>query len=324
MKKLPLKGKLPPKVADAVCGAAALPLPPGEVGRRTGGPERALRTKKHPIRQSLQASTFPSMGSLLKGVLTMTLTTLIENTTLSPSLTAEHGLSLYIETGDHRILFDMGQSPAFAENARKLGIDLGKVDTAILSHGHYDHGGGLETFLSLNHTAPVYVNRHAFGPHYNASGKYIGLDLRLQNHPRLVFTQGQTHIAPGLTLHTLPLPPADTSGLQVLEEGSLRPEDFRHEQYLTIEEAGRTILISGCSHKGIVPIANHFRPDILIGGFHLMKVTDPKLLDACAQSLPANTTYFTGHCTLSAQFERLKTTLGTRLYPLQTGSVYVI
>ena len=84
----------------------------------------------------------------------MKLTTLIENTTLSPALTAEHGLSLYIETRGHKILFDMGQSPAFAENAETLGVDLSEIDLAILSHGHYDHGGGLATFLELNSTAP--------------------------------------------------------------------------------------------------------------------------------------------------------------------------
>lgn len=254
----------------------------------------------------------------------MKLITLIENTTLSPALTAEHGLSLYIETDNHKILFDMGQSPTFAENAEKLGVNLREVDIAILSHGHYDHGGGLAKFLELNSTAPVYVNRHAFGPHYNASDKYIGLDAALQNHPRLIFTEGETQIAPGLSLHTLPFPPADTSGLQRMEDGILLPEDFRHEQYLTIEEAGRTILISGCSHKGIVPIANHFRPDVLIGGFHLMKITDPEILDTYARNLPANTTYYTGHCTGSAQFEHLKTTLSPRLFSLSTGASFVI
>ena len=252
----------------------------------------------------------------------MKLITLIENTTLSPNLTAEHGLSLYLETGNHKILFDMGSSPAFAENAVKLGVDLRKIDFAILSHGHYDHGGGLARFLDLNQTAPVYVNRHAFGPHYNASDKYIGLDTALQNHPRLIFTEGETPIAPGLTLHTLPFPPADTSGLQRMEGGRLLPEDFRHEQYLMIEEAGKRILISGCSHKGILPIANHFRPHILVGGFHLMKITDPEILDTYARGLPANTTYYTGHCTGSAQFERLKTTLSPRLFSIPTGSIF--
>lgn len=252
----------------------------------------------------------------------MKLITLIENTAARPDLTAEHGLSLYIETGAHKILFDMGQSSAFGSNAEKLGVDLKNVDFAVLSHGHYDHGGGMAEFLEINRTAPIYVNRHAFEPHYNASGKYIGLDKTLQTNSRLIFTDGFAQIAPGITLHTLPCPPADTSGLQMMEDGILRPEDFRHEQYLLIEEEGQTILISGCSHKGILSIANHFRPDFLIGGFHFMKISDPDLLDHSARHLPANTTYFTGHCTGSAQFARLKTCLGPRLNSIQTGSIF--
>ena len=71
----------------------------------------------------------------------MKLVTLMENTTCREDLCCEHGLSLYLETGDHKILFDAGQSGAFAENAEKLGVNLQNVDFAVLSHGHYDHGG---------------------------------------------------------------------------------------------------------------------------------------------------------------------------------------
>ena len=106
----------------------------------------------------------------------MRIVTLIENTSCQASLCCEHGLSLYIETGKHRILFDAGQTGAFADNAEKLGIDLRTVDLAVLSHGHYDHGGGLKRFLEINHTAPVYLSRNAFGAYYNGTQKYIGLD----------------------------------------------------------------------------------------------------------------------------------------------------
>ena len=67
----------------------------------------------------------------------MRIVTLMENTTKSESLRAEHGLSLYIETGNHKILFDTGQSDMFVRNASKLGIDLKDVDICVLSHGHY-------------------------------------------------------------------------------------------------------------------------------------------------------------------------------------------
>ena len=78
---------------------------------------------------------------------------LIENTKSSEKFECEHGLSFFIDTGLHKILFDMGGSDAYIKNAEMLGIDLKTVDFAILSHGHFDHGGGLEAFLEINKTA---------------------------------------------------------------------------------------------------------------------------------------------------------------------------
>ena len=129
---------------------------------------------------------------------------LTENTACQEDLTAEHGLSLYIETGSRNILFDAGQTAAFADNAVKLGIDLSKVDFAVLSHGHYDHGGGLATFLKLNNHAPVYMSRHAFEPHFNGTEKYIGLDSLLQASGRIVYVDEEKEIAPGLKLYNRP------------------------------------------------------------------------------------------------------------------------
>lgn len=250
----------------------------------------------------------------------MKLVTLIENTACHADLAWEHGLSLYMETGNHKILFDAGGSSAFADNAEKLGVDLSAVDLCILSHGHYDHGGGLSRFLEINRKAPVYISRHAFGGHYNAAGKYIGLDLGLRENDRLIFTDGDTEIAPGLTLHQIPTAPSDTSGLTMLENGVHKPEDFRHEQYLMIRENGKKILISGCSHKGILNIMAAFRPDVLVGGFHFMKIQDPNLLEAYAKELLAYpTVYYTGHCTGETQFPILKNSMGDRLHALSTG-----
>lgn len=117
----------------------------------------------------------------------MRITALTENTSKN-GLLSEHGLSLYIETENRKILFDTGQSDLFSKNAETLGIDLSEVDLAVLSHGHYDHGGGLKKFLELNNTAKVYMNKHAFEPHYNGTEKYIGLDVCLKNNERIVFT----------------------------------------------------------------------------------------------------------------------------------------
>lgn len=253
----------------------------------------------------------------------MKIVTLMENTACEETLAAEHGLSLYIETGDHAILFDAGASGAFADNAEKLGVDLTKVDFAVLSHGHYDHGGGLTRFLERNDTAPVYLNPHAFEPHHNASGKYIGLAPALAESGRLRFAEDGQQLAPGLTLYSKINCPfgIQSYGLTVMEDGQLRPEDFRHEQYLLVEEGGKRVLFSGCSHRGILNIVDQFRPDVLVGGFHFLKL-DPggELLSRAAQKLMAYpTVYYTGHCTGQAQFACLKAQMGERLREIHAG-----
>ncbi len=255
----------------------------------------------------------------------MKLVTLMENTSCREDLCCEHGLSLYLETGDCRILFDAGQSDAFAANAEKLGVDLQNVDFAVLSHGHYDHSGGLGKFLELNGTAPVYVSSWAFEPHYNAAGKYLGVDPTLQQSSRIRFVAEKTELATGITLLRLETAPMDTAGLLTEENGERKPDDFRHEQYLLLEEQGKRILVSGCSHKGIMQIVDAFQPDILIGGFHFMKILDTeKLAEAAGRLLAYETVYYTGHCTGQEQYEYLKSIMGEKLHYLSTGAVLEI
>lgn len=260
----------------------------------------------------------------------MKITTLIENTALSPDFTAEHGLSLFVETGRCRFLFDAGQTDAFAGNAEKLGIDLKTADFAVLSHGHYDHGGGMRSFLARNRRAKLYLHEDAFGIYCNGTQKYIGLDHRLRQSGRLVLTGDECTIAPGLTLKTCnELPrrvPTDPFGLTERIGSFFLPDEFRHEQYLLIEEGGRRVLLSGCSHKGILNILDWFRPDVLVGGFHFKQLApDSAQLRAYGEAMAAyDTVFYTGHCTGQAQFEVLKTILGDRLHAISTGAMVEI
>lgn len=250
---------------------------------------------------------------------------LIENTSATPELVAEHGLSLLIESGGHRILFDAGASPAFAENAARMGIDLSTVDIAVLSHGHYDHGGGMIRFLELNPHSPVWASPHAVEPHFNAAGKDIGLSPALTAHERFRSVPAAVFgLAPGITLHTAgtvpqayPTPP---NGMSTLRDGIRVPDDFRHELYLLIEENGQRVLFSGCSHRGILNIVDHFKPDILVGGFHLMH-TPLQELPPVAEALAQFTTrYYTGHCTGAPTYLFLKSTLREQLNAFSSGS----
>ena len=135
--------------------------------------------------------------------------TLLENAACREGLASAHGLSLYLETPRHRILFDMGPDGAFAENAAALGVDLKTVDLAVLSHGHYDHGGGLAAFCRCNDTARIYIRRDAFGEFLSADPgqepHYIGLpeDLELFRE-RFVLTGPETKIDEELTLFAEP------------------------------------------------------------------------------------------------------------------------
>ena len=255
----------------------------------------------------------------------MKLVTLMENTACREDLCAEHGLSLYLETGGRKILFDAGQSAAFAQNAKKLGVDLGTVDFAVLSHGHYDHSGGLESFLQINETAPVYVSPWAFAPHWAADGRYIGVDPLLKDSSRIRYVGKETVLEAGITLHRLENAPMDTAGLLAEEGRQRKPDDFRHEQYLLVEEQGKRILISGCSHKGILQIMDAFRPDVLVGGFHFMNMEEEAFLCNAARKLLAyNTTYYTGHCTGQKQYAFLKAVMADRLHYISAGTVLEI
>ncbi len=259
----------------------------------------------------------------------MKVTALVENTT-NVGLPTEHGLSLYIETKRHRILFDTGKSGLFAENAARLGVDLKLVDICVLSHGHYDHGGGLKKFSTINENAPIYMNRNAFGMHFHGQEKYIGLNrdwlLDEELQQRIIYTDAGLDIDEELSI----VVPKDkkvvdmgSTGLSVQVGGDFVPEDFRHEHYLLIRENGKRILISGCSHQGVINIVEWYRPDVLIGGFHFMDQEPGDILKSYGKMLDEyDTQYYTCHCTGVEQYDYLNSFM-RRLHYLSEGEDFV-
>lgn len=284
----------------------------------------------------------------------MKITVLTENTiSKNPEISKlplqeEHGLSLFIQTQNKNILFDMGQTNLFAKNASLLGINLQTVDFAILSHGHYDHGGlssplpatlkneyfGIEAFAHINQKAPIFINSNAFSQNYNASKKYIGLNQELLQSKiaeRFIFVQDEKEITQNIKLFSCnsykKSVATNAFGLMQLQNGTFVPDNFNHEHYLLIQENDKKILISGCSHKGILNIVEWFKPDFLIGGFHFksLDVENPcqKLeLESYAKKLASyNTKYFTCHCTGTQQFEILKSIMKEKVEYISTGDV---
>lgn len=265
---------------------------------------------------------------------------LIENTSSRPDLYAEHGLSLYLETAHHKVLFDTGASDHFAENAKRLGVNLAEVDTVVVSHGHYDHTGGLAHFLAENDHAKVYLSAYAFGAYYHTSEtekRFIGIRSVPADHPRLTLLTGDLVIDQELTIFT------GVTGRKHFPQTNLRlqydtgtrlvQDDFRHEQYLAVTEGQRRWLLSGCSHNGIVNILEryeqrfHAEPDVVIGGFHTAGKGDfsPEYagqVDALAQALlPKKPIFYTGHCTGQEPYERLRRQLGDKMRYCETGEI---
>ena len=212
----------------------------------------------------------------------MIISVLTENTAKNEHYKCEHGLCLHIATEKHKILFDTGATALFTENAATMDIDLSKVDAAILSHGHLDHGGGLKTFFQINAKANIYVQKRAFGAFYlneSDGGKiYVGLDSDLLSNDRFVLLDGDFTLDEGLQIFSNVIgdKSSPSENIHLLEKvgDEFRPDEFAHEQNLVVRENGKTLLVAGCAHRGIVNITEHFRkqhgsfPDFVVGGFH--------------------------------------------------------
>ena len=129
----------------------------------------------------------------------MRIINLVENELGSSGCEVAHGLSFYVETENHRLLFDSSPSEIVIRNAQKLGVDLPAVDTVILSHGHYDHSGGILPFVELNSQAKIYMQQNAGGEYYAFDGeeqgfRYIGIDKKILSLPQVQLLKGDTKI----------------------------------------------------------------------------------------------------------------------------------
>ena len=210
------------------------------------------------------------------------ITVLMENSDGENGCAFEHGLSVYVETDSQNILADTGASSKLLFNADRLGIDLSKADLLALSHGHYDHAGGILAFYERNRTAPIYMQKSA-GEAYYSGERFIGIDPRILDLPTLhmidgeKYPEGRFEINPetdllfGVTARRFW---PEGNRVMFKETGGIRkPDSFDHEQSLVIH-GEKELLICGCAHCGILNILDQYRriyqadPDIVIGGFH--------------------------------------------------------
>ena len=263
----------------------------------------------------------------------------MENTEGASGCAAEHGLCFYIETEKHKLLMDTGASDLLLKNARIKGVDLKAVDTIILSHGHYDHGGGIPYVARINPDVKIYMHTGADGPYYSArSGqplRYIGLAEETASLPGVVWVDDGLEIDSELCLFsgiplTLPVTSANADVKKKTENG-LEQDDFLHEQCLVIRQGEQKVLFSGCAHHGILNVMLRFRelfgcdPDAVFSGFHMMRkdgYTDEDLEEVrrtAVNLLECDTHFYTGHCTGVRPFEVMKEILKDRISYIHCG-----
>ena len=273
----------------------------------------------------------------------MRIINLIENTQGHEGCTYAHGLSFYVETPKHKLLLDLGPSEETLHNAERLGIELSEIDTVILSHGHYDHSGGIMPFVKLNPDAVIYMQENADADYYADDGetpdggryRYIGIDKDISALPQVKKLKGDYCLDDEMELFTIKershALPFTNKRLLIKDKDEFVRDDFSHEQYLVINDGSKRILLSGCAHNGILSILDAFKdkygaaPDVVISGFHLMKKTDysdeefKEIEDIGKELRKYPTRFFTCHCTGESAYNIMKLTMGEQLRYVHSG-----
>lgn len=255
----------------------------------------------------------------------MKITALVENRS-DCELKPTHGLSLYIETEKHKLLFDLGPDGTLFENAAKRGIRLEEVDTVVISHGHFDHGGALGRFLEINHTAKIYVQRKAFEAHYSKFLCFrvpVGLEEKWKENGQIVLLDGDFSVDEELQLFVVPETGKCYSNANDALYTRNGRDDFLHEHNLLIREK-RNVLIMGCGHAGVVNILERIQEEKLeycIGGYHVLnpmrrRTVPEALLDEISAELGKypGMHFYTCHCTGKRAYDYLRTKVADMNY----------
>ena len=205
-------------------------------------------------------------------IVTMKLTVLVDNNTLIDRYyLGEPGLSFYIEDGDRKILFDTGYSNAFVINAKKMNIDLEKVDTVVLSHGHNDHTGGLKYIRQLPQEIDLYCH-----PLIDEYKEHNGLDISMPLKP--------AELPANFRVHRERKPVMISEHIMYLGEiertiQKVRPlgNDYLYDDTAMVYVGRKgSFIITACSHSGIINIVEYVKKLTgndhitgIIGGFHM-------------------------------------------------------
>ena len=270
---------------------------------------------------------------------TIRITLLVENTAERAGLLAEHGLAYWIDDGSQQILFDTGQGGVLVSNAYRLGIDLNRVDSVVLSHGHYDHTGGLSDALRGHRPQAIYLHPDALKPKYaknrNGTSRSIGIpetsEMAIHRcDDCLISTEEPTAVGNRLMV-TGPVPRTtdfeDTGGPFFLDAQCQHPDPLTDDQSVFFDSSQGTVVLLGCAHAGVINTLRYIqqltdnRPICAVfGGMHLVAASADRLtktIDALksmeiAQLGPA-------HCTGHHATNALWNAMPDRCIPFHVG-----
>jgi 7,8-dihydropterin-6-yl-methyl-4-(beta-D-ribofuranosyl)aminobenzene 5'-phosphate synthase len=258
--------------------------------------------------------------------------TILVDSKADEGLMTEHGLALWIETKNSRVLFDTGQGKALPHNAGMLGIDLQKADALVLSHGHYDHSGGVPYVVARKPDIQIYGHPAAVVPRYSIRSADQVRAIHMPQDTKIALDQlssVQLHwisqpmlLAPDIGI-TGPIPRRndfeDTGGPFFLDADGQRPDPIDDDQALWIKTPRGLVIVVGCSHAGLVNTLYYIREitgessvAAIIGGFHLQNASEERLKETTA-ALHDLELVVPCHCTGETALSSLCASLGNRV-----------
>lgn len=230
-----------------------------------------------------------------------TVTVLADNMAGPGPVLGEWGLSFFLETDQHRLLFDTGGGRVLVENARGLGVDLGRIGAIILSHGHGDHTGGLEKALGACGPVELFIHPAAFDTRYwKAGSRAAAYSLPLSREQlsgrvrKLVETRGPTMVVNGVMVTgQIPRVSAfEDTGVReyaFLDEALKTPDDVLDDQAVFFRAPEGVVILLGCAHAGLVNTMQYVSELLggaqiytVMGGTHLLNASPDRMRETVA------------------------------------------